>query len=213
MYSWSTISLFASIAAVLVFTPGPNTLYIIARSIQQGRKAGAVSSLGVQVGTLIHVAIAALGLSAMVVSSVLAFNVVKYAGATYLVYLGVKTLLAREKHEPTQAARSESLSDTFRQGVIVNLLNPKTALFFFAFMPQFIDPSRGAVAVQIVGLGTILVFLGTTSDLIYALTAGSFGVWLRRNSKFLPIQRYFAGSVYIGLGLLTALAGSQTKDI
>lgn len=212
MPNWSYLSLFVSVAAVLVFTPGPNTLYIIARSIQQGRRAGAVSSLGVQVGTLIHIAIATLGLSALVVSSVLAFNFVKYAGATYLVYLGLKTLLTREKHKLTQAIRQESLSHTFRQGVVVNLLNPKTALFFFAFLPQFIDPERGIVALQIVVLGMILVFLGTTSDMLYASTAGSFGSWLRQNSRFLPIQRYFAGTVYIGLGVLTALTGShQTK--
>jgi threonine/homoserine/homoserine lactone efflux protein len=199
------------VAAVLVFTPGPNTLYIIARSIQQGRRAGAVSSLGVQVGTLIHITIAALGLSALVVSSVLTFNFVKYAGATYLVYLGVKTLLTRQKLKPTKAIRNESLSHTFRQGVVVNLLNPKTALFFFAFLPQFIDPERGTVAIQIVVLGIILVFLGTMSDMLYALTAGSFGTWLHKNSKFLPIQHYFGGGVYIGLGVLTALSGTQTK--
>lgn len=212
MPEWSYISLFVSVAAVLVFTPGPNTLYIIARSIQQGRRAGIVSSLGVQVGTLIHVAIAALGLSALVVSSVLAFNFVKYAGATYLVYLGVKTLLTREKRELTKAIRNESLSHTFRQGVVVNLLNPKTALFFFAFLPQFIEPERGTIALQIVVLGMILVFLGTTSDMLYASTAGSFGSWLRNNSRFLPVQHYFAGGVYIGLGVLTALTGThQTK--
>ena len=205
MHNWSALSLFASVAAVLVFTPGPNTLYIIARSIQQGRRAGVVSSLGVQAGTLIHVAIAALGLSALVVSSVAAFTVVKYAGAAYLVYLGLKTLLTKASLEPTKAIHYESLSRIFRQGMVVNLLNPKTALFFFAFLPQFIDPDRGAIAIQIIVLGIILVFLGTTSYMLYALTAGSFGTWLRQNSAFLPIQRYFASSVYIGLGALIVL--------
>ena len=211
MQNWSYLSLFISVAAVLVFTPGPNTLYIIARSIQQGRRAGAVSSLGVQVGTLIHVVIAAFGLSTLLVSSDWAFNFVKYAGATYLIYLGVKTLLTREKRGPIKAVGNESLSYTFRQGVVVNLLNPKTALFFFAFLPQFVDPERGVVAIQIVVLGIILIFLGTTSDMIYALTAGSFGIWLRKNSRFLPVQHYFAGGVYIGLGILTALTATQTK--
>jgi threonine/homoserine/homoserine lactone efflux protein len=205
MQNWTALSLFVSVAAILVFTPGPNTLYIIARSIQQGRRAGIVSSCGVQVGTLIHVAIAALGLSALVISSVLAFNVVKYAGAAYLVYLGLKTLRRKETSEPTKALRHESLNGIFRQGVVVNVLNPKTALFFFAFLPQFIDPDWGAVAIQTVALGFILVFLGTTSDMLYALTAGSLGTWLRQNSAFLPIQRYFAGSVYLGLGALIVL--------
>jgi len=205
MQNWSALSLFVSVAAILVFTPGPNTLYIIARSIQQGRRAGVVSSLGVQVGTLIHVVIAALGLSALVISSVLAFNIVKYAGAAYLIYLGLKTLLTKETLEPRKTLRPERLSHIFRQGMVVNVLNPKTALFFFAFLPQFIDPDRGAVALQTVVLGTILVVLGTTSDLLYALTAGSLGTWLRQNSAFLSIQRYFAGGVYISLGALIVL--------
>ena len=211
MLDWSRLSLFISVALILVFMPGPNTLYIIARSIQQGRRAGIVSSLGVQTGTLFHIAAAALGLSALLLSSVLAFNIVKYAGAAYLIYLGVKTLLTKEKIEPAQRIRKASLSRVFYQGVIVNLLNPKTALFFFAFLPQFIDAARGRVAMQIVLLGMILVFLGTLSDSIYALAAGSIGNWLRGNLKFLRAQRVFASSVYIGLGAATALSGSNTS--
>jgi threonine/homoserine/homoserine lactone efflux protein len=211
MLNWSTLSLFISVALVLVFMPGPNTLYIIARSIQQGRRAGIVSSLGVQVGTLFHIAATALGLSALLSSSVIAFSIVKYAGAAYLIYLGVKTLLTKEKIEPKQEIQQVSLSRVFYQGIVVNLVNPKTALFFFAFLPQFIDEPRGAVAMQIVLLGTILIFLGTLSDSVYALAAGGIGNWLRGNLKFLRAQRYFAGSVYIGLGAVTALSGSRQK--
>jgi len=211
MPDWPRLSLFISVTLLLVFMPGPNTLYIIARSIQQGRKAGIVSSLGVQVGSLVHIAAAALGLSALLLSSALAFNVVKYAGAAYLIYLGVKTLLTKEKMGPTQAVQQTSLRRVFSQGVVVNLLNPKTALFFFAFLPQFIDATRGRLVMQIVSLGAILVLLGTLSDTVYALAAGSVGNWLRGNLKFLRAQRYFAGSIYIGLGAVTALGGSHKR--
>ena len=207
---WSRLSLFISVASILVFMPGPNTLYIIARSVQQGRLAGLVSSLGVQVGTTIHIAAAALGLSALLVSSALAFNVVKYAGAGYLIYLGVRTLLTKEKIEKAKVQETK-LSRVFSQGVVVNLLNPKTALFFFAFLPQFINPSHGAVALQVVLLGAILIILGTLSDSIYALASGSIGNWLRGNLKFVRAQRYFAGSVYIGLGAATAFSGAHKK--
>lgn len=211
MLNYSTLSLFISVALVLVFIPGPNTLYVIARSIQQGRWAGIVSSLGVQVGTLFHIAAAACGLSALLLSSVIAFSFVKYAGAAYLIYLGVKTLLTKEKIESTRDIQEMRLSRVFYQGIVVNLLNPKTALFFFAFLPQFIDVARGAAATQIVLLGLILVLLGTLSDLIYALLAGGVGNWLRGNLRFLRAQRYFAGSVYIGLGAATALGGTHKK--
>ncbi|MBA2733034.1 MAG: LysE family translocator [Acidobacteria bacterium] len=211
MPDWSTLMLFAAAAAILVFTPGPNTLYIIARSIQQGRTAGIVSSLGVETGTLIHVAAAAFGISALLVSSALAFNIVKYAGAAYLIYLGVKTLLAREKPAAAEAVEEKSLRRTFSQAVLVNVLNPKSAMFFFAFLPQFIDAKRGAAATQILIFGAIVVILGFTSGSLYSLIAGSIGNVLRGNLKFLRAQRYFAGSVYIGLGAATALTGTSRK--
>lgn len=211
MLDWSKLSLFISVTLMLVFMPGPNTLYIIARSIEQGRRAGVVSSFGVQTGSLAHIAAAALGLSALLLSSALAFSVVKYAGAAYLILLGIKTLLTKEKNGPEQEVMRASLSRVFYQGVVVNLLNPKTALFFFAFLPQFIDAARGRVIMQIVSLGAILVVLGTLSDMTYALAAGSIGNWLRGNSKFLRAQRFFAGSVYLGLGAATALGGTHKK--
>ncbi|HZS05762.1 MAG TPA: LysE family translocator [Blastocatellia bacterium] len=212
MLNWSTLSVFIAAASILVIMPGPNTLYIIARSIQQGRRAGIVSSLGVQIGTMLHIAAAALGLSALLLSSALAFNVVKYAGAGYLIFLGVKTLLMKERIEPARGVQKAPLGRVFYQGVVVNLLNPKTALFFFAFLPQFIDSARGRVAMQIVSLGTILVVLGTVSDSAYALAAGSVGNWLRGNLRFLRAQRYFAGSVYLGLGAATALSGAHRNQ-
>jgi threonine/homoserine/homoserine lactone efflux protein len=211
MPNWTTLSVFVAATLILVFMPGPNTLYIIARSIQQGRRAGVVSSLGVQVGTLLHVLAAALGLSALLMSSAAAFSIVKYAGAAYLLFLGVKTLMAKDKLEATQGIPGASLGRVFYQGILVNLLNPKTALFFFAFMPQFVDPARGAIATQILMLGMILVFCGTLSDMTYALAAGAIGNWLRGNLRFIRAQRCFAGSVYIGLGAATAFSGAHSK--
>jgi threonine/homoserine/homoserine lactone efflux protein len=211
MPNWSTLSLFITAALILVFTPGPNTLYIIARSVQQGRVAGIVSSLGVQVGSLFHIAAAALGVSALLLSSALAFSVVKYVGAAYLIYLGVKTLLTQEKVAEAETVEVKSLSRAFYQGVLVSLLNPKAALFFFAFLPQFVDAKRGPAATQILFLGAIVVVLGALSDSIYALLSGSVGNLLRGNLRLLRAQRYFAGSVYIGLGAMTALTGSGKK--
>lgn len=211
MPSWSTFILFATAASILVFTPGPNTLYVIARSIQQGRRAGIASSLGVEVGTMIHVIAAALGLSALLVSSALAFNFVKYAGGAYLIYLGIKTLLTREKSVPAKKIEEGSLRRVFSQAVFVNLTNPKCALFFFAFLPQFIDAERGAAATQILCLGAVVVLLGFTSGSVYSILAGAIGRLLRGNLKFLHAQRYFAGSVYIGLGLATGLTGTGRK--
>ncbi len=211
MPDWTTLSLFIAAASILVFTPGLNTLYIIARSVNQGRQAGIVSSLGVEVGTLFHVAAAAFGISALLLTSAWAFNIVKYAGAAYLIYLGIKTLLTREKNVEAEMVEEMSLRRTFSQAVLVNILNPKTAMFFFAFLPQFIDAEQGAVATQILFLGVVVVVLGFTSGSLYSLLAGSIGNVLRGNLKFLRAQRYFAGSVYIGLGAATALTGTHKK--
>jgi threonine/homoserine/homoserine lactone efflux protein len=211
MLELSTLALFMAAALVLLITPGPAVLYIVARSIDQGRMAGIVSTLGIAVGTLFHVAAAALGVSALLVSSALAFNVVKYLGAAYLIYLGVRKLLVREELQQPEVIEKHKLSRIFYQGILVNLLNPKTALFFFAFFPQFVDPSKGSVTIQILWLGFIFMGMAVCSDGFYALLAGSIGHWLRGNLRFLRAQRYFAGWVYIGLGVTTALSGSSKK--
>jgi len=208
MPEFSTLLLFMVAAGVLLVTPGPAVLYIVARSIDQGRLAGIVSTLGIGVGTLFHVAAAALGVSALLVSSALAFNIVKYLGAAYLIYLGVRTLLTRQETTQPQVFVHKKLSRVFYQGVVVNLLNPKTALFFFAFLPQFANVEQGNVALQILFLGTVLVVMGIFSDGLYALLAGTAGNWLRGNLGFLRAQRYFAGGVFIALGLTAALSGS-----
>jgi threonine/homoserine/homoserine lactone efflux protein len=207
----STLAVCIIAALVLLVTPGPAVLYIVARSIDQGRLAGLVSTLGVGVGTLFHVAAAALGVSALLVSSALAFNVVKYLGAAYLIYLGVRKLLEREPKMQPELVQPQRLSRIFYQGVVVNLLNPKTALFFFAFLPQFVDIPQGSVALQILLLGLIFVTMGICSDGLYALLAGTMGQWLKGNLGFLRAQRYFAGSVFIALGLTAAFSGTGKK--
>jgi threonine/homoserine/homoserine lactone efflux protein len=167
--------------------------------------------LGIQTGTLFHVLGAALGLSAILLSSALAFDVVKYLGAAYLIYLGVRKLLSPE-HNPThsQSERTD-LRRAFSQGVIVNVLNPKTALFFFAFLPQFVDVSRGNVPLQMLFLGATFCLLGLCTDSMYALVAGTAGGWLRSSRRFWQFERYFAGSIYVGLGILAAVSGSNKK--
>jgi len=211
MPNWSILPFFITTALILVFMPGPNTLYVVNRSIHQGRKAGIVSSLGIHVGTLVHISAAAFGMSALLLSSALAFNTVKYLGAAYLVYLGLKTLLKRKKIEAEEKAGEMSLSRTFYQGIIVHILNPKSALFFFAFLPQFIDAKRGSMIGQIFFLGAILMLLGLLSDSTYALLAGSLGNLVRGNPRFQRANRYFSGTVYIGLGTVAALTGSHKK--
>lgn len=209
MFDGSSLALFVLAAWVLLITPGPAVLYIVARSVDQGRLAGIVSTLGVGAGTFVHVAAATLGISALLVSSALAFSVVKYVGAAYLVYLGVRMLRTRDVQRQPSAPQSQTLVRIFCDGVIVNALNPKTALFFFAFLPQFVDASRGLVALQVFALGATFVIMGIFSDGLWALLAGSVGYWLKRNARYLRAQRYFAGSVLIALGVATAVSGTS----
>lgn len=211
MPSWSKLSLFIAAASILVIMPGPNTLYIVARSIQQGRLAGVVSSLGIQTGTWIHIAAAALGISAIVLASATAFTVIKYAGAAYLIFLGLKTLLRRSEESGFEPIRKDKWSRIYGQGITVQILNPKSALFFISFLPQFVEPGNGAVSTQILFLGVVLLILGATSDLIYAFLAGGVGRLWRENLKFIQAQRYFAGSVYLALGFATALGGNHRR--
>lgn len=200
---------FAVAALVLLLTPGPAVLYVVARSINQGRMAGLVSVLGIEVASLCHTSAAALGLSAILWSSVLAFNVVKYLGAAYLVYLGLRKLFSREELLQEEVSQDRSLNRIFWQGFLVNLLNPKTALFFFAFLPQFVNPARGNITGQVLFLGFFFVAMATMSDGMYAFLASSVGYWLKSRRGFSKGLRFFAGSVYLGLGVTTALSDSS----
>jgi threonine/homoserine/homoserine lactone efflux protein len=207
----STFALFVAASLALTLVPGPAVFYIVARSVEGGRLAGLVSVLGIGAGGLVHVVFAAVGLSAILVSSAAAFSVVKWLGAAYLVYLGLQRILARAEENTAVTVEKEPLSRVFSQGVIVNVLNPKTALFFLAFLPQFADPSRGGVPAQIALLGVTFVVLALCTDGLYAMLSGSAADWLRRrneNSRFRRGQRYVSGGLYIALGAATAVSGS-----
>jgi threonine/homoserine/homoserine lactone efflux protein len=211
MPEFSTLIVFALAALALIAVPGPNLIYIATRSLGEGRSAGLASALGVETGTLLHIAAAAAGLSALIASSAAAFTLVRYAGAAYLIYLGIRALRAKEAPLPTGAAARGALARAYLEGVLVNVLNPKVALFFLAFLPQFLDPARGSVAGQVLTLGVVFFCLALTIDLLYALTAGAVGGWLRRKGGVLRRQRYLTGSVYIALGAAAALAGGERR--
>lgn len=190
-------------ALMLNIAPGPDMLYVIGRSVGQGRKAGIVSSLGVFVGCWIHILAAAFGIAALLHSSPMAFNVVRYAGATYLIYLGIK-MIAQKSNLASQQLKPESLASIFRQGAVTNMLNPKVAIFFLAFLPQFINAQRGSVVLQIVFLGLIFNVGGTLVNLAVSYAGGTLGELLRRNQRFARMQQWFTGLVFIGLGLRLA---------
>jgi threonine/homoserine/homoserine lactone efflux protein len=208
---WSSLSFFVIAALALLLTPGPAVLYIVTRSIDQGCRAGFVSVAGVHVGTLAHIFAAAAGLSALLAASATAFSVVKYLGAAYLIYIGVRRLLDRTTIGMGADAQPLRLRRAFLDGVVVNVLNPKTALFFLAFLPQFVTLSRGHVGAQILGLGVAFVLLGAVTDSAYALTAGSAAQWLRAKPRFLASERWISGSLYIGLGVAAAMSSNQRK--
>jgi len=205
----SRLYLFMGAALALLLIPGPAVLYITTRSATQGRVAGLVSVFAIETANFLQAVAAALGLSAILLSSALAFDIVKYLGAAYLIYLGIRKLLASDNGVEEKEVKRESLSRIYWQGFAVNILNPKTALFFFAFLPQFVDPAKGNVVGQNLLLGAIFVGMAIITDSLFALLASSLAGKLTGNKKFQKGQRYFAGLIYIGLGITTALAGAK----
>jgi threonine/homoserine/homoserine lactone efflux protein len=205
------LGLFLVAAVALAVTPGPAVLYIVARSVSQGRAAGVASCLGIALGGMVHVAAAVLGLSALLAASALAFDAMKYAGAAYLVWLGVRKLTRPPAAAGNDGVEPHSLARVFRDGVVVNVLNPKTALFFLAFLPQFTDPSRPDVAAQLLFLGSLFLAIAFCTDTAWSLLASGAGRFLKGHPRFVSAERYVAGSVYVGLGLATAVSGSGRK--
>jgi len=209
MIESSQLYFFMGATLALLLVPGPAVLYITARSANQGRLAGLVSVLAIETANFLQAVAATLGLSAILLSSALAFDVVKYLGAAYLIYLGLRKLLVSEEGTGDGEIKAESLSRIYWQGFVINLLNPKTALFFFAFLPQFVDPDKGNVTAQTLFLGALFVGMAIITDSMYAILASSVAERLRGNRQFQKGQRYFAGLVYVGLGITTALTGSK----
>ena len=205
MPSLSTYAVFVVTCLALLAIPGPAVLYIVSRSIDQGRTAGLLSALGVTTGTLVHITAAAIGLSSLVLASTVAFDAVRYAGAAYLVFLGVRRLLTRHADAVLEERTPRSLRRLYTQGLVVNLLNPKTIVFIFAFIPQFVDVEAGHVGVQILLLGLTLAALGLLSDSMYAVVAGSIADRLRGSRAVARFERWFGGGILVGLGVAAAL--------
>jgi threonine/homoserine/homoserine lactone efflux protein len=205
MPSPTTYGLFILTALALLAIPGPAVLYVVSRSIDQGRTAGLASVAGITTGTIVHVTLAAIGLSSLVLASRVAFDAVRYVGAAYLIFLGIRRLLTRNDDEGVQAAAPRSRRDLYTQGLVVNLTNPKTIVFIFAFIPQFVDVGAGHVWLQIVLLGMTFATLGFLSDSCYAFVAGTIADRLRGTPLIARIERWFGGVVLIGLGVAAAV--------
>jgi threonine/homoserine/homoserine lactone efflux protein len=196
---------FIAAALVVLLIPGPGVLYVVARSVGQGTRAGLVSVLGLSAGALVHVAAATVGLSAILLASATAFAVVKLLGAGYLIYLGIRTIVARHAAAGVGVPAPRSLSRVFTDGIVVSIFNPKIAVFFLAFLPQFVNPSRGSVHYQILFLGPLYNVLAIITDSGYALLAGRLRRWVGGRAVEGRLPRYAGGAVYIGLGVGTAL--------
>ena len=201
----ANLALFVAASLVLIVTPGPDMLFVIARGIAQGRLVAVLTSLGISTGLLVHTTLAALGLSVLLKQSLVAFLVVKYLGAGYLLYLGIRALRAREAIRLQADWGPVSPATALRQGLLSNLLNPKAALFVQAFLPQFVVRDSANPAVQILALGLVLIALGLAFHILVACTAEYLGTWLRRQPLINARLRWLTGSVFIGLGLRLAL--------
>jgi threonine/homoserine/homoserine lactone efflux protein len=202
----AVLPVFVGASLIALITPGPAVIFVVTRSMEQGRRAGVASAVGLVLGILVHALAATVGLSALLVSSAVAFSIVKYAGAAYLVYLGIRAFVSGKASGAPGTVTVAPHRRLLAQGLVVNVMNPKVALFFLAFLPQFTDPSRGPMLPQLAALGLVFTALGLMVDVGYALLAGTAGGWLRRSSAFARAQRYVSGSVYVGLGVAAAVA-------
>jgi len=201
----STLAVFSLAAIALAVVPGPAVAYIVTQSVDKGHRAGLVSALGVASGGVVHVAAATIGLSALIASSATAFTTIKLVGAAYLIVVGVRRILGRDEEERAEPVPA-GLRRLYAQGAVVNVLNPKTALFFLAFLPQFVDPDRGSAALQIAVLGTLFAVIALVSDTTYALLAGAVAGRIRRTGAGARARRYLTGGIFIVLGVSAAAA-------
>lgn len=200
----SDLAIFIAASWILIITPGPDMLYVITRGISQGRKAGMISAIGVTLGILVHTIFAAFGLAMILRTSAIAFLVIKYAGALYLIYLGIKSLRAKSNFIFNEDKEQIKLKTIFVQGILSNVLNPKIALFFLAFLPQFVKPDNGSVPFQMVYLGLIFASFGIVFLVFIGYFSGGIGTWLSRKHFLANKMRWFTGSILIALGLRLA---------
>jgi threonine/homoserine/homoserine lactone efflux protein len=211
MLELSQIVAAAAAAFALAVIPGPDTMLIVGRAISNGRLIGLATSVGVATGMLFHTAMATVGLSAVLMTSSLAFQIIKWFGVAYLLYLGVQTLLSRvETHTHGESQELQiGFSKAFGQAIITNVFNPKVALFFLSFMPQFVHPSNGHVALQFLLLGLVVTIVGLVWDGFVAFSAGTVGLWLKHNATFQRWQKRVMGTIFLGLSLRLALQGQE----
>jgi len=211
MFDATSLLIFAGANFIVLITPGPAVLYTVSRSVDQGRKAGLLSVYGLALGTLPHALAVAFGVAGILASSIVAFNLLKYLGAAYLVYLGVCRLRQKDFSRDVKAGKSRTGRAAFFESFMVGVLNPKAILFFLAFMPQFIDPSRGHPIIQTLALWLISQVMAVIVGSAYALAASWFRGWFVGPASFSGVGNYMAGGLYIGLGVFAALSGSRGK--
>jgi threonine/homoserine/homoserine lactone efflux protein len=205
MMDMTNFSLFVAASWALIIAPGPDMIYVITRGMAQGRKAGLLSAVGVTLGILVHTVSAALGLAVLLQTSALVFLTVKYAGALYLIYLGYKTLKSKGSFTPLASEKMMDPKAIFWQGVLSNVFNPKVALFFLAFLPQFVNPNQGHVGIQMFTLGLLFALFGVAFLSVLGFFAGGIGSWLSGQPRYTGLLRWLTGTVFIGLGLRLAL--------
>jgi threonine/homoserine/homoserine lactone efflux protein len=201
---WSNFALFFAASWLLIITPGPDMIYVVTRGISQGRKAGVVSAIGVTLGILVHTCFAAFGLAIILRTSALAFLAVKFTGAGYLIYLGVKSFRHKSDFSFKNNGSKDGIRTIFLQGILSNVLNPKIALFFLAFLPQFVNPAHGSASIQMVYLGITFAFFGVVFLVLLGYFSGGIGAWLSGKQNFADKIHWFTGSILIALGLRLA---------
>ncbi len=205
MIDQTTLIAYTLIVLGFVFIPGPATLLTVARAASSGTRVGIATGAGIAIGDMVHTLMAIVGISAVIATSALLFSIVKYLGAAYLIYLGIRAILAKAPDMPGAGVLAITAPEALRQAILAEVLNPKTALFFLAFLPQFIRPENGLVALQLLVLGAVFVALGLLSTVIFAVSAGGMGTFLRRNPAVLRWQGKIVGSIYCALGLRLAV--------
>lgn len=205
MIDTATLIAYVTIVLGFVFIPGPATLLTVARATSSGTKAGIATGAGIAAGDVVHTVMAIIGVSAVIATSAVLFSVIKYAGAAYLIYLGLVAIFDKTPLDLARGSRPITARRAFNQAIVAEVLNPKTALFFLAFLPQFVKPENGSVMLQLTVLGVIFVLLGLFSTVVFAVGAGKLGGFLKRHPAVVKWQGKVVGSIYCALGARLAL--------